>query len=78
MPTTELPALFSTRRLEVARAAWKDAPSTAVALAVRAETRFSRGDKEGAVKALEEATALAPGAAGIQMQLATLYESGRY
>ncbi len=73
-PSTELPGFFSKRRLANARAAAKDLPDKALTLVVLAESRQARGDIDGARKALEEATAVAPQFLGAQFQLATLYE----
>jgi hypothetical protein len=50
--------------MDVARLVMKDMPPPAIALALRADARTARGDKEGARRALEEATTLAPTAAG--------------
>ena len=71
---TELPGIFSRRRMDVARSIMKDAPPAAVALILRAEVRAARGDKDGARRALEEVTSLAPGSVPAQMRLALLYE----
>ena len=73
-PETELPGLFSKRRLDAVRPSLKDAPPKALALTLIAETRLGRGDKPGAQRALEEATQLTPSLAGAQLQLALLYE----
>jgi uncharacterized protein (TIGR03790 family) len=68
-PATELPALFSKRRLEIAQASAKGTPANAVALTVLAEARSARGDTAGTRKALEEATNLAPTLIVAQLQL---------
>jgi Flp pilus assembly protein TadD len=73
-PATELPALFSKRRTDVARVVMKDAPPKAVALFLRAEAQAGRGDKDGARRSLEEATEIAPGSVSIQLQLGLMYE----
>jgi uncharacterized protein (TIGR03790 family) len=73
-PATELPALFSKRRLEVARVVMKDTPPKAISLFLRAEVQVRRGDNEGARRSLEEATQIAPNSASIQLQLALMYE----
>lgn len=70
---TELPAFFSTRRLEVAGVAFAAAPVVA-RLLVRAEARRIRGDTAGARKALEEASAAAPTLAAPPLQLALFDE----
>jgi uncharacterized protein (TIGR03790 family) len=76
---TELPALFSKRRLDVAIASAKTVPADTMKLAVLAETRNARGDKAGTKKALEEATALAPQLIFAQLQLGLFeQESGNY
>jgi len=71
---TDLPGLFSKRRLEAARAVMKDAPPKALALTILAETRQGLGDTTGAKKALEEATAVAPSLVAPQLSLAMLYD----
>lgn len=73
-PDTELPALFSRRRLDKAIAVSKGTPEKAVALAVLSEGRIARHDNAGAIQALEKGTELAPGHFGSQLQLALLYE----
>ena len=73
-PATELPALFSKRRLDAARLTMKGAPAAAVALSVRADVRAARGDKDGSRRALEEAATLAPGSVATQLHLALLDE----
>lgn len=73
-PATELPSLFSKRRLQMAQLAAKGAPAQAVTLIVLAEARRARGDNAGARTALEKAAELAPTILGAQMQLALLYE----
>ena len=73
-PATELPGLFSKRRLENARARLGTANMNNVALSVKAETRFARGDRAGGRKALEEATAADPLMAVAQFQLALILD----
>jgi uncharacterized protein (TIGR03790 family) len=74
-PATELPGHFSKRRLEIARARLGTANMDNVALAVKAETRFARGDRAGGRKALEEVTAADPLMAVAQFQLALMLEA---
>ncbi len=71
---TELPALFSKRRLDAARLTMKGAPAAAVALSVQADVRAARGDKEGARRALEEAATLTPDSVATHLRLAQLDE----
>jgi tetratricopeptide (TPR) repeat protein len=71
-PATELPALFSARRMPVATA--KGAKPEAAERLLRFEARTGRGDKAGAVKALEEATAIDPRFAAAHLLLAQTYE----
>jgi Tfp pilus assembly protein PilF len=71
---TNLPGLFATRRLAVARAALVGAPDKAVALTVLAEHHLARDDKPAARAALEEATVIGPNLVGPLLQLAQLYE----
>ena len=73
-PATELPALFSKRRLDAAQVSSKGVPLKALAHAVLGETRVAHGDAAGAKTALEEATALAPALTGSQLALASMYE----
>jgi uncharacterized protein (TIGR03790 family) len=58
---TELPALFSRRRLDLALKVSPGTPEEAVALTLRAETLASRGDAAGARQAVVDALQLAPG-----------------
>jgi Tfp pilus assembly protein PilF len=71
-PATELPALFSARRMQAATT--KGAKPEAVQRLLRYEARTGRGDKTGAVKALEEATAIDPRFAAAHLLLAQAYE----
>jgi uncharacterized protein (TIGR03790 family) len=71
---TQLPGFFAKRRLDVARAATKDVPAPAIALAVAAETRQDRGDDRGAAQAFEEAATLAPSFTAAHLALALLHE----
>ncbi len=73
-PATELPALFSKRRLAVVQPTTKGAPAKAAVLIVLAESRSAKGDLAGAKTALEEVTALAPSLINPQLQLGILYE----
>jgi uncharacterized protein (TIGR03790 family) len=74
-PATELPALFSARRMQAtARQAVK--PEAARPL-LRAEARTGKGDKAGAMKALEEATAIDPRLAAAHLLLAQSYEEAK-
>ena len=72
-PATELPELFSKRRLAVLNAS---GPALETAqLLLRAESRGQRGDRTGLKADLERATAIAPTMIGAQFQLATMYEA---
>ena len=55
-PATELPAIFSARRLRMTTA--QGIKPEAARLLLRAEARTGKGDKPGAMKALEQATAI--------------------
>ena len=57
---TELPGLFSARRLDVAMEVAPGIPEEALALTLRAESLSARGDAAGSRKAVEEALKLAP------------------
>jgi uncharacterized protein (TIGR03790 family) len=72
---TELPAFFSTRRLQALEAA--GVVGDAARLVVRAEARRYTDDREGARKALEEATAIDPRLASAHLQLAEMYEAAK-
>ncbi|HEY3382182.1 MAG TPA: TIGR03790 family protein [Vicinamibacterales bacterium] len=72
--TTELPALFSARRLQtIAASAVK--PDAARSF-LRAEVRLAKDDKPGARMALEQATVLDPRLVTAQVLLGTLYDEG--
>ncbi len=73
---TELPGVFSRRRLEVARGLLKGSPDEGLRLLLTAEARQARGDVAGARSALERGTEMVPNAAGAQLQLALIYERG--
>lgn len=57
---TELPALFSRRRLDLAMSVSPGISEQAVALTLRAESLLARNDKEGARKAAQAAVDLSP------------------
>jgi Flp pilus assembly protein TadD len=59
-PVTELPALFSRRRVDGVMGANPGVPEDAAALGIRADNLASRGDAEGARAAVDEALQLAP------------------
>ncbi len=71
-PATELPALFSAESAK-ALAATGTRPE-AVPLALLAKARSVKGDKAGAQKAFEDATAIDPGLNGSHLLLASTYE----
>ena len=71
-PATELPAVFSTRKLEQVR---PGIPREVRQTLLLAESRLARGDRPGHRLALERATAELPSLVPIQLQLATLYEA---
>ena len=71
-PDTELPAFFSARR--VAYISGGAGPESAKLLA-RADSRLAKGDRDGARKALEEATTLDGKFAPAQFALASMYEA---
>jgi uncharacterized protein (TIGR03790 family) len=71
-PATELPRLFSARRLQaIAKPGWKAA---AVAFIVQAETRLGKNDVTGARQALEQAVVLDRQIDLAHRMLAILYE----
>jgi uncharacterized protein (TIGR03790 family) len=72
-PATELPALFSRRRLDILSGS--STPLAAKQLALRAESRLARDDKAGARGDLEQATALAPTLLVAQFLLAAEYDT---
>jgi uncharacterized protein (TIGR03790 family) len=72
-PATELPAVFSQRRLDVL--ARGGDPRAALQLLLRAEGRMSRGDPPGARADLERATEIAPRLLLAQYALAAQYEA---
>ena len=72
---TELPQVFSDRRLEVV---WQpDTSKEALKLLLRAESRLGRGDEEGARTAATELLQREPGATAAQHLLASLAERRR-
>ena len=73
-PATELPAVFSKWRMDVARQTLKGVHPKPSALIIRAQSRLLRSDRVGATTAFEEATKIAPQATGAQLQLAELYD----
>ena len=72
---TELPALYSKRRLSTAVASAPGVPEKAVALIVRGEGLVARGDRPRARQALEQAVEIAPDSPATQMQLGLLLET---
>ena len=72
-PSTELPKMFSDRRVE-ALGATLSSDARVVRLALLAESRLARGEVVGARQSLEQATELAPSITALQLQLALLYE----
>jgi uncharacterized protein (TIGR03790 family) len=74
-PATELPSLFSARRLELA--ARQGVGPEAARWLLLGEARGAKGDKAGERKALEEATALDPRLLASQLRLAAMYEESR-
>jgi len=58
--TTELPSLFSKRRLAAATAQWPGISERAVALVLRADVLSARGDTRSARAAVEQALQVAP------------------
>ena len=73
-PATELPALFSERRLQAAIALSRGAKPEAVKLTLKAEARQARDDPGGARQALEEATAIDVRLDAAHLALASMYE----
>jgi tetratricopeptide (TPR) repeat protein len=71
---TELPALFSARRLQVLTAANPAVKPESLKIMMRADARIAKQDKPGARKALEDATALDDRLVTAQTMLAGLYE----
>ena len=76
-PQTDLPGLFSRRRLEVGKLTMKDIPEAAFPFLIAGDVRLSKGDIAGARAALERGTELAPNAAGAQVQLGQIYDTAR-
>jgi uncharacterized protein (TIGR03790 family) len=74
-PATELPAIFSGRRMQAA--ALRGVKPEAARLVLRAEARSGKGDKPGAMKALEEATALDTKLPAAHAVLAQAYEEAK-
>jgi uncharacterized protein (TIGR03790 family) len=74
-PSTELPAFFSARRMQVATGL--GAKPEAAQRLLRSEARTAKGDKAGAIKALEEATAIDPRLAAALLLLAQSYEEAK-
>jgi uncharacterized protein (TIGR03790 family) len=72
-PTTELPAFFSARRL--AAVAKEGLQDVTVQEYLRGESRIAHGDRAGAQKVLEAATAREPRFSDAQMLLASIYET---
>jgi uncharacterized protein (TIGR03790 family) len=68
---TELPSLFSARRLAIARALMKSHQSVAPML-IRIETRLAHGDVAGARMTLEDVVKAAPTLVGPQLELAMM------
>ena len=73
-PDTDLPALFSRRRLAAAAAGASDVPERALTLAIKADGQIARGEHEAARRSLEESTALAPNVPVTQLHLAVLLD----
>src|SRR6185436_9628482 len=74
-PDTELPALFSKRRLTSATASMPGVQEKAVAQLMKAEGLLARGDRTRARQAMEQAVELAPDSPVTQMQLGLLLET---
>ena len=76
---TGLPGLFAKRRLTNVRAINSDVPEGALTWFVKSQTLLDRGERVGGQRALEQAVALAPRAAGLMTMLAQLEdEAGDY
>jgi uncharacterized protein (TIGR03790 family) len=71
---TTLPAFFARRRMAAILADSPGASARAVTTSVRGEALLTRGDRDGARAAFEEATKASPQIAMAQMQLGMLYE----
>ncbi len=71
-PATELPTFFSARSAKAMGSAGGRAE--AIPLMLRSQARSAKGDKAGAQKALEDATALDPRLTAAHLLLATTYE----
>jgi predicted Zn-dependent protease len=74
-PATELPAQFSSRRMQ--SAAMRSLAPEVGRLLLRAEARNGKGDKPGALKALEEATAIETKLPTAHLALAQSYEESK-
>ena len=73
-PVMELAGAFANRRLQFLRREYPHVPEGALMLADRASAYDRRGDLQTARRLLETTTALAPGFASAQAQLAVLYD----
>ena len=74
-PTTELPALFSARRLQALTAANAGVKPDVLKLLMRADARMAKQDHAGARKVLEEATAADNSLNAAQLLLASMYRA---
>jgi uncharacterized protein (TIGR03790 family) len=74
-PATELPAIFSARRME--QLGRQGVKPEAARLLLRAEARTGKDDQAGALQALEAATAIEPRLPAAQLLLAQSYESSK-
>lgn len=72
---TELPSLFSARRMKAATA--QGIKPEAARLLLRAEARTAKDDAPGAMKALEEATSIEPRLPAAHLMLAQSYEQAK-
>lgn len=70
--TTLLPSHFSKRRVASVLAVYQGASTSAVSLALRGDALMTRGDRNAAKAAYEEATAQSPQIASAQLQLALM------
>jgi uncharacterized protein (TIGR03790 family) len=73
--TTGLPALFSKRRLALAKAASKGVPERAIVQLIRGETLMARNEIPAARAAFEEALKLAPNHPGALLQLGGMQDA---
>jgi Tfp pilus assembly protein PilF len=73
-PDTDLPSAFAARRLAQTTKAFPTFPARAVTMWVRARGLLARDDREGAMRAFDQALEAAPGEIAPRIELAQLHE----